>query len=329
MGGKSPKAPDYKGAAIEQAKAEKELTTAQTYANRPTLTTPWGTQTWETGQGVDPATGQKITTWASDIALSPQQQEALDSQMAVQTGRSQGAEALLRNSLSGFGIKLGPDGQPISDPTQIDYSGIKAGAGDGLDSSNFNFSLGPQGTDWRQKGQDAALAFQRPLQQERQAALESQLANMGLTRGSEAWNRESRNLQDQNARDNLQAFSAGQSESELQQRQALASAGFSNDAALKAGSFNQQLRQQQIAELLSKRAQPLNELNALLTGQQVSTPQMPSFNSAGKSEAPQLLNAANSQYQANLDAFNAKQQGLGSIGNGLFSLGSAYFGAPT
>ncbi|WP_204477578.1 hypothetical protein, partial [Bacteroides mediterraneensis] len=65
---------------------------------------------------------------------------------------------------------------------------------------------------WRAAGQGAALGFQAPLQQQRQQQLETQLSNMGLSRGSEAWRNEMRNLQDQNARDNLQAFGAGQSE---------------------------------------------------------------------------------------------------------------------
>jgi hypothetical protein len=97
---------------------------------------------------------------------------------------------------------------------------------------------------------------------------------------------------------------------------------------INASGYNQTLRQQQIAEMLQKRIQPLNELNALLTGQQVASPQMPNFSTASKAETPQYLNAANMQYDAALDAFNAKQAGIGGTMSGLFGLGSAALGNP-
>jgi len=88
------------------------------------------------------------------------------------------------------------------------------------------------------------------------------------------------------------------------------------------------LRQQAIAEQQLARAMPLNEMNALLTGQQVGMPQMPRFNPSGVAETPQLLNAANMQYQAALDASNAKNAAFGNTMSGLFSLGSAAIGNP-
>lgn len=283
MGGKSaPEAPDYAAAAAEQAKSSKEVTNMQTWANRPTLSTPWGSQTWDATKSIDPATGQEVTSWASNIKLSPQQQAALDAQMGVQTGRSQAALDMLGRATDSMG-------QPL------DYSGVSAGA----DRLNGDYS------EWRQKGQDAALAFQAPLQAQRQQALESQLANMGVTRGSEAWNREMMRLNDQDARDNLQAFAAGQQEAQL---------GLNSD--LKTGAFNQQLRQQDIAELYQQRQQPLNELNALLTGQQVNSPQMPGFTGAQAAQPVQALTAANMQYQSGLDAYNAENAGFSNLLSG-------------
>lgn len=86
-----------------------------------------------------------------------------------------------------------------------------------------------------------------------------------------------------------------------------------------------QLRQQAIAEQQQRRGMSLNEMNALLTGQQVGMPQMPRFNASGIAETPQLLDAAKSQYQAQLDAFNAQQQGLANTMGGLSSLASTAF----
>lgn len=286
MGKKSgPPAPDYAAAAAEQGQSSKEVTNMQTWANRPTLNTPWGSQTWQASPTTDPATGQAVTSWTSSINLSPQQQQALDAQMAVQTGRSQAAQDMLGRATESMG-------------TPLDYSGVSAGA-DRIDG-DYNA--------WRQKGQDAALEFQKPLQEQRRQSLETQLANMGVTRGSEAWNREMMRINDQDTRDNLQAFSAGQQEAAL-----------GLNSALKAGSFNQQLRQQDIAEMYQQRQQPLNELNALLTGQQVNSPQMPGFTNAGAAQPVQALSAANMQYQAGLDSYNAENAMFGNLMSGGLS----------
>ena len=290
MGKSSPAAPDYRGAAEAQADASKEVTRDQTWANRPNLSTPWGSQTWNSSTAIDPSTGQPVTQWSSNIKLSPQQQAALDSQMAVQTGRSRAAEQMLGRATDSLG---GP----------LDYSGISEG-GSRIDGNS---------DEWRQKAQDAVLQFQKPLQDQRREGTEAQLANMGLTRGSEAWNREMQRLSDQDARDNLQAFDSARAE-----------AAFGLDSAIKGGSYNQTLRQQEIAEMLNQRQQPLNELNALLTGQQVANPAMPNYSQAGASQTPQYLSAAGQQYQAGLDAYNVDQANTSSTLGALGTVASLF-----
>jgi hypothetical protein len=95
-----------------------------------------------------------------------------------------------------------------------------------------------------------------------------------------------------------------------------------------AAGFQNQLRQQAIAEEAQRRGMSLNEMNALLSGQQVSMPQMPSFMGAQRSETPNLLGATQMGYDAQLGAYNAQQaQGANAMG-GLFSLGSAAMGNP-
>ena len=89
MGKKSsPAAPDYKGAAEEQAAASKEITEQQTWANRPDQYNPWGTTQWSNTPTWDPSSGQMINKWSQYETLSPQAQRALDSQMGLQTGKS-------------------------------------------------------------------------------------------------------------------------------------------------------------------------------------------------------------------------------------------------
>lgn len=96
----------------------------------------------------------------------------------------------------------------------------------------------------------------------------------------------------------------------------------------RAAAFQNQLRQQAIAEEAQRRGMSLNEMNALLSGQQVSMPTMPSFMGAGRAETPNILGATQMGYDAQLGAYNAQQaQGANMMG-GLFSLGSAAMGNP-
>jgi hypothetical protein len=91
MGGKgsAPAAPDYLGAATAQAQASEKATTSQNFANRPNINTPFGGQSWATGQSTDPATGQPVTTWTQNTTLAPGLQSALNAQIGLQNDRSQ------------------------------------------------------------------------------------------------------------------------------------------------------------------------------------------------------------------------------------------------
>jgi hypothetical protein len=88
---------------------------------------------------------------------------------------------------------------------------------------------------------------------------------------------------------------------------------------IQAGSYNNTLRSQKIAEEAQRRGMSLNELNALLTGQQVSMPGFASTPQAGKSTGVDYTGAAQDQYNAALgqsNAQNAQTAGLASAGLG-------------
>jgi hypothetical protein len=108
-----------------------------------------------------------------------------------------------------------------------------------------------------------------------------------------------------------------------------------NQAAQQQFNMNQsyanqqnQLRQQAIAEQMQRRGMSLNEMNALLTGQQVGMPQMPNFSQSGRAETPNILGATQMGYNAAMDQYNAQQAGFGNTMGGLFSLGSAAISNP-
>lgn len=92
-----------------------------------------------------------------------------------------------------------------------------------------------------------------------------------------------------------------------------------------AAQFQNQLRQQAIAEQAQRRGMSLNEMNALLSGQQVAMPQMPGFSSAQRAETPNLLGATQMGYDAQLGAYNAQQAGLNNLLGAGAQLGSAAF----
>lgn len=393
MGGKStPKAPDYTAAAVAQGESSKENTTAQTWANRPTINTPWGQQSWQSGTAVDPATGQKVTSWTQNTTLSPDQQQALDAQNSIQATKSQGAQTLADQAVSSFQTPMDwnalPDAagnvtagtrQQYNPSSSVDgaLSGVQtaqqaangvqqAGAVPGLDARLGGSDVG----DWRQKAQDAMWSMQQPMMEQQRAARESQLTNMGITRGSDAWNTEMRNIGDQESRAQLGSIAAGRDEASMLYDQALgarasdlsaqgqgfgqalarqgqsynqalgaqsqdfgqgmavnqannATTGANLQDQMSAGNFNNTNRQQAISEEAQKRGQTLNELNALLTGQQVNMPTMPSFNTSTKADTTNFMGAAQNQYGAALDASNAQNAGAAGLTNGLFGLGSA------
>jgi len=344
-GGKSsaPATPDYRGAALEQGQASKELTNMQTWANRPNVNTPFGSQTWGTGKAIDPATGQEVTQWTQNINVTPEMQKALDSQQRITQGRSDAAEQLLGQATSATANPM--DWGKL--PSAFSFGAPTAANGQIADAGNIQRTL-PGGSNYRDTAQDAVWQRMQPALQQRRGATETQLANQGLTRGSEAWKNAMRDLDEGENAARLQAIESGRAEAAQQFQQDLSAGSFGNSAQqqqfaqnqqaaqfgnqalgqtlqnnLSFGGYQNQLRQQSIAEMLQKRGQPLSELNALLTGQQVNMPTMPSFSLAGKAETPQLMNAMQQGYNANLNAVNVDNANTASMLNGMMNTGAA------
>jgi hypothetical protein len=151
-----------------------------------------------------------------------------------------------------------------------------------------------------------------PEFQEQSEQLDTVLRNRGLFPGSEAYDRELQKLRmsqgDQRADARSRALQvAGQEGSRM----------FQQDLA--SDQYSTQLRQQDIAEELQRRGFSLNEINALITGQQVAMPTMPGFNTAQAAQPTNYLGAAGMQGQAALDAFNAQNALTGSIIQGITS----------
>lgn len=134
-----------------------------------------------------------------------------------------------------------------------------------------------------------------PMFAERQKALDSKLANQGITIGSKAY-------------DTAQRMGSEQE----------------NDA------YNSLLlsgRGQAFSEAQATRNQPINEITALLSGSQVSMPQSQGFN---QSPIPTTDTAGliNKNYDQRMGIWQQQQQQKQGMLGGLFSLGSAFLGNP-
>jgi hypothetical protein len=294
--GSPPPAPDYTGAAQAQSAGSKDVATLNTWANRPDITTPWGSQTWGSNVSYDPATGQPVTQWSSNISLSPDQQEALNAQQDITMGRSQAAQTLLGQATGAF-------------ETPFDWSSLPTAPTEAAQAGNVQ--------DAQNRAYQTMSQMLQPGREQQQAALDTKLANMGLPMGSTANQRANMQLANQwGAQDRQmmgQAMQQGTQDVATQQQ-------------MQASQINQQqqLRQAAIAEEAQRRGMSLNELNALLTGQQVNMPQMPNVPGAGQAQGANLLGAAEAAGNYGL---GAAQQQLAAAPNWGSMIGTVGMGA--
>lgn len=535
MGGKgsAPAAPDYLGAATAQAQASEKATTAQNFANRPTINTPFGSQTWGTNASVDPATGQAVTTWTQNTSLAPGLQSALDAQIGLQNDRSQlasgfmdrvgqeyaqpfdygnlpqmaqlNAPGTLQTSMADYtpglrtdvasrsnqvvggfdfggpqmsmspmtgGLVTGVNSQPLSTNFSSMAGDLNRSTGveqlqRGL-ATNDNPALPQFDSSYRDQVANTLMQRMQPVHDYQRQQLETQLANKGFNIGAEGYKRALDELNQRQAAERFnaldtagneaqrlfnmgmgarqqafnedvtggqfansaanQAFNMGLGANQFanqatqqafnqqmaaqqagnqalgqQFQQGVTNAGLNNQAINQAygqtlGAFNfgnqaqqqlynqrmgqanlanqaagqqfsqdlqskqfqnqalgqasaldlarmqalnqavgqqqglnqsfadaqNRLRQQAIAEQMQRRGMSLNEMNALLSGQQVQMPNMPSFNAAGRAETPNILGATQMGYDAALGSYNAQQAGFGNLLGAGAQLGSAY-----
>lgn len=298
-----PSPPDYTGAAQAQGQANLQATALAGGLNRPTVTTPYGTQTWS-----NPAYQQALAAYKAGGSKGPapnlldysqpgQLQENIQfspDQQARFAQSQQISDALGNQSLTSLGQVRSSLGQPI------DYSKLP-NATQGADAIRQSVvdSLYKQQTQYLD-----------PQFQQQQSMLDTQLRNQGLQPGSQAYDTAMANLgrQKQQAYGNAMynAIGQGTSASEAAQRENIAAA------------------QQGISEQELARELPLNELNALRTGAQTSLPNFQATQPYSAPQAAPLFGATEAQYQAGLGQANAGNAMAGNIFGGLTQLGSSF-----
>jgi len=359
----APATPDYIGAAQLQGELSQEALNMQNYANRPVVNTPFGSQTWGTQAVVDPATDQTVTQWTQNTSLAPGLQSALDAQLSTQLGRSQLASGFMGRVADEYSQPFDYAGLPqmaeLTGPSQLStgLSDYTPGLSTGFD---FGQALPQFDSSYRDTIATQLMEKMQPVHDYQQRQLEAKLANQGFHQGSEAYNRALTELSQRQGLERYNALDASGNEAQrlYNMQMGTANAGynqnmqaaqFQNQALGQAASLDQgrmaaqnvamsqqqslnqqyanyqnQLRQQAIAEEAQRRGMSLNEMNALLSGQQVQMPQMPSFVQSGRSETPNILGATQMGYDAQLGAVNAQNAQMGNLLGTVGQLGSAF-----
>lgn len=150
---------------------------------------------------------------------------------------------------------------------------------------------------------EAIMSRLQPQLAQQDEALRTRLANQGITLGSEAYGKE--------------MTAQGQRGNDLQLQAALQ--GINLDQANRASALQEQAYIQD---------RPLNLVNALRSGAQVQSPQFQAYAQQANTQGPNYSGAAQQQYGADMDAYNANQASSSGMMNGLFGIGMGMAGLP-
>lgn len=130
-------------------------------------------------------------------------------------------------------------------------------------------------------GQEALMRRFQPQIDESNRALEAQLANQGIAPGTEAY-ANARRVQDQASND------------------------LRSQAALQGIGIGQEAQNHQLALLTALQNNPINVLNAVRTGSQVTNPTFGSYAQQGNAGGVDYMGAMQGQNQHNLGLYNSK-----------------------
>lgn len=224
-----------------------------------------------------------------DIRLSPEQQRLYDQQARLSQGVGNVAES-----------QLGRVADSVSQP--FSYGGqpervTRVGSGDANAA--------------RDATTRAIIERNQPRMDRARAAQDTQLANQGIMRGSEAYE----NAQDDLARAEndfrLGAIREGNAEQNQIFGQEMQNAALQNTG-----------RAAGIQEQSYLRGLPLSEFNSFRTGAQPTMPQFQNYSGVSTQPAP-IMQAGMAQNQYDMGLYNSQVAGQNSTMNGLFGLGGA------
>ncbi|CAB4160889.1 hypothetical protein UFOVP770_16 [uncultured Caudovirales phage] len=176
-------------------------------------------------------------------------------------------------------------------------------AGSLLEKPGIDISKLPStGFDPGQSYQDAIMKRLAPQLDRENQSFEQDMANKGIGVGTQAYNT-AKSLLAQNQNDRLTSATV----------QGINTGLTANQQAFNQAGYNQM--------------QPINVINALRTGSQVSTPNYVNPALQSTTQGPDLLGAVSNQYNAQLGATNAANANTANFVSGLMNLGGSIYGA--
>ena len=267
----APAPPDYTKLAKQTQQSNLDMARMGLSANRVNQETPFGSLNYSqtgTDQYGNP-------TYTATQKLSPEQQGLYNQQTNLQSG-------VLGAGQAGLGNVLNSVMQGGVDQSKLAQTGINPGE---------NYS-------------DAIMRRLKPQQDQARQQFDSQMANQGVTLGSEAYNNARRQF-DQQQNDQLTSAITG-----------------GMDVGLRAN-------QQGYNQAQSNLNMPINFLNSLRTGNNLTSANY--VNGANMANVPGVdySGAGQNQFNANLAQTNANNAGIGNFFGGLMGLGGAAMMAPT
>lgn len=206
--------------------------------------------------------------------------------------------------------ELSPAQQEIADKQANLSSGLLTTAQSGLDYAGNVISkpgvdtskLPSTGFDPGQSYQDAILKRLSPQLDRENQSFEQDMANKGIGVGTAAYNN-AKTLLAQNQNDRLTSATV----------QGVNTGLTANQQGFNQAAYNQM--------------QPINVINALRTGSQVSTPNYVNPALQSTTQGPDLLAATTNKYNAQLGATNAANANTANFVSGLMNLGGSIYGA--
>lgn len=266
--------------------------------------------TYDSQGNVTGSTTRDIPTWLRTVTLSPEQQAIYNQQV----GLSQGMNDLAAQQLSRLSGTL-------SEPINLDNLPAIGQLPTAQTVGTNDYSAD------RQRVEDALYARLNPQLQQAADARRTQLSNQGVMEGSDAYNRAMDEYQRAATDARMQVVLAGGQEqsrlSDLERANATTNFGMAQQQY----EDTQTARERALQEQMAVRNQPLNEISALMSGNQVQMPQFSPFKAGTVANTPvgdyvyRTADLEQKNYQSQLQAQQAMMGGLFSMGGSLLSGG--------
>lgn len=290
--GKAPPAPDYMGLARQQGAENRQAAIASAVLSNPNMITPTGTR--RISYAKDPTTGEFTPTITDE--LTPNAQKAFEAQQRVDLALSQLGERSVGRveDVMGRGFQYGgPNIQTSLNLSDVAKMPVNAGM----------------------TGQQAIMSRLNPQIEQNREATRQNLANQGITPGSEAWNNAMREQQQQENDAYQQAAQAG-----IQADMAANAQGFNQ--AVQAGQFANTAGEQDYLRQLGLYNLPLNQVASLMGNAQIQMPQFQGYSGQNIEAAP-IFSAGQAQDQANMARYNADIANKNAVMNAVVQTGAA------